>query len=210
MTFARLAPRGAALALTFGVAACGGAGPTAPPVVPTAPIETPIEVPTFDLETFTPPSIVIPSFGSDEELEAMVPDTIGGNLVVKSSVTGIGIRNMPGGAVVEGQLGTLGATVDDVSAAFGSAGDAAAPILVIAYRIDGVSADEVLEALVDALQAGSGGEVTQTKVAGRDVQQVVAGDGTTYVYLADDVLFVIGGAVTPTLLQDVVSQLPAA
>jgi len=220
MTFRRRARRGfvlrrgtllIALAAPLLVVACGGRAPEATfgAPVPTAPIET-IEVPTFDLGTFALPSFAIPSFVSDEELEALLPDTIGGNVVVKSSMTGQAILNLPGGAALESQLDDLGATVDDVSVAIGSAGGATEPIIVFAYRIAGVSADQIFQGLEAALQAGQGGDVTQTTVAGRSVTQVTSGGETTYIYLASDVVFIVGGQLTPELLEDAISQLPAA
>jgi hypothetical protein len=216
MTFPRLALRTVALptalAAAFLLAACGSSGPSAAPsnqaAATGAAIES-IEVPTFDLGTFVVPSFAIPSFGSDEALEALLPDEIGGMVVVKASMTGAAIRNMPGGAALEAQLGALGATVDDVSVAIGTAGDAATPVVIFAYQIAGVSADQIFQGLEAALQAGQGGQLTQTTVAGREVTQVTSGGETTYIYLAGDVVFIIGGQLTPELLEDAISQLPA-
>jgi len=87
------------------VAACGGTSPTAPASSSTAPAETPIDVPTFDDGTLSLPSFEIPSFEADKDLEALLPDSIGGNLVIKLSMTGPAIRNFPGGAALEAQLG---------------------------------------------------------------------------------------------------------
>jgi hypothetical protein len=212
MSFPRLALSGVVLAAGLLVAACGSGGPQSTPSqpAPTAPVGGSIQVPTFDLGTFAPPSFVIPSFGSDEELEALLPDTIGGIAVVKTSMTGSGIMNLPGGAALEEQLGELGATVDDVSVAIGTSGDISSPILVLAYRIEGVSAEQIFAGLEAAMQAGQGGEVTQTTVAGRPVTQVVSGSETTYIYLAGDTVFIVGGQLTPELLEDAISQLPAA
>jgi hypothetical protein len=188
--------------------ACGGTTPTAPPVAPTGPAETPIEIPTFDLGTFAQPSIVIPSFTSDKELEALLPDSIGGQVVVKQSLSGPQILN--GGVAASGTIADLldevGATVDDVSVAFGAASNA---VVVIAYQIDGVRADRIFDGFLTALPSGAGGEVSKVKVGGRSVTKVVASGETTYIYLADDVLFIIGGSLTPALLEDAVQQLPA-
>jgi hypothetical protein len=212
MTVPRLALSAVALAAGLMVAACGSSGPssTQSGLGPTAPVQPSIEVPTFDLGSFVPPSFAIPSFGSDDDLEALLPDTIGGSVVVKTSMTGAGIMNLPGGAALEEQLGELGATVDDVSVAIGTTGDVSSPILVLAYRIEGVSADQIFAGLQAAMQAGQGGEVTQTTVAGRAVTQVASGGETTYIYLAGDTVFIVGGQLTPELLEDAISQLPPA
>jgi hypothetical protein len=212
MTVPRLALSAVALAAGLVVAACGSSGPasTQSGLGPTAPVEPSIEVPTFDLGTFVPPSFAIPSFGSDEELEALLPDTIGGSIVIKTSMTGQGIMNLPAGAALEEQLGALGATVDDVSVAIGSTGSGPTAIVLFAYRIEGVSADQIFAGLEQAMQAGQGGDVTQTTVAGRPVTQVASGGQTTYIYLAGDTVFIVGGQLTPELLEDAISQLPAA
>ena len=212
MTFRRLAPRAIALATAILVAACGSSGPTGAPsaAAPTDAALPSFDVPTFDLGTFAIPSFAIPSFGSDDELEALLPETIGGNVVVKVSMTGQGIMSLPGGAAIEDQLDDLGATADDVSVAVGTAAGATGAVVVFAYRIEGVSAEQVFQGLEAAMQAGQGGEVTKTTVAGRSVTQVTSAGETTYIYLASDVVFIVGGQLTPALLQDAISQLPAA
>jgi len=215
MTFARRAPRRlalvAGLATAVVAAACGGSAGSPPSAVaPTLPVETPLDVPTFDLGTFALPSFAIPSFASDAELEALLPDSIGGSVVVKSSLAGDAIVNLPGGSALASQLDDLGATVDDVSVAIGSAGAGPTAIVVFAYRIAGVSADRIFEGLEAAMQSGQGGQVSHTTVSGRDVTQVTSGGETTYIYLADDVVFIVGGQLTAELLEDAISQLPGA
>ena len=208
MTVKRLELRIAALAAVVVVAACGGGVTTTAPTQ-AAPTELPppsIDRETFDLGSLGIPSLAIPSFAGDEELEAMLPDTIGGLTVAKTSVSGAATLNLPAGSALESQLGAMGATVDDLSGAIGNVGDA---VVVFAYKVDGVSADRIFEGLEDALQAGGGGTVTETAVAGRKVTVVEAGAETTYIYLASGVVFIIGGTLTPELLRDAVSQLPA-
>ena len=209
MTVKRVALRIGALATAAVVAACGGGGPTAAPTqtAPTDPGPPSFDVPTFDLGSFAIPSFALPSFAGDEELEAMLPDMVGDQPVIKQSMTGqafIGL-GMGSAAALEDTLAELGASIDDLSVAFGAAGQ----LLVIAYQIDGVSADQIFGGLQEALQAGGGGQVSQRTVAGRPVTEVTAGGETTYIYLAGDVVFIIGGVVTPDLLDDAVSQLPA-
>lgn len=208
MTVPRLALRIAALAGAFAVAACGGTNPTSTPVAPTAPVETAIEVPTFDLGTFAPPSIVMPSFTSDEDLEALLPDSIGGQVVVKQSLTGPDILSsgLGGSGTIDDLLGEVGASIDDVSVAIGVAANS---VVVIAYQIDGVKADRIFDGFLTALPSGAGGDVSEQTVAGRSITRVVASGETTYIYLAGDVLFIIGGTLTPELLEDAVRQLPA-
>jgi hypothetical protein len=210
MTVPRLELRIVALAAALVLAACGGSSPTVVPTqaVPPESSSPPIEIPTFDLGTFAVPSFALPSFSRDAELEAMLPDSIGGQAVIKQSLTGEDFINlgMGGAAALEDMLGDIGASIDDLSVAIGSAGTA---VVIFAYRIEGVEAGQIFEGLQQALQAGGGGEVTQRTVASRKVTQVASGGETTYIYLAGDVVFIIGGTVTPAVLEDAVTQLPA-
>jgi hypothetical protein len=89
--------------------------------------------------------------------------------------------------------------------AIGSAGT----LVLFAYQVEGQPADQVFEELEAAFQAGGGGTVSEIAVGGRPVIQVTTPTETTYIYLAGGVVFIIGGSVTPELLADAVSQLPA-
>ena len=208
MIFKRPALRIAALATAFVVAACGGGGSATTAPTQAAPTDPELPSITFDLSSFALPSFALPSFTGDEELEALLPDSIGGQMVVTASMTGQQFISfgMGGAAALEDMLGELDASVDDLSVAIGSAGTT---VVVFAYRIEGVSATQIFDGLQGALQAGGGGQVSQHTVAGRPVTEVAAAGETTYIYLAGDVVFIIGGTVTPELLEDAVSQLPA-
>jgi hypothetical protein len=206
----RIAALAFALASTLAVGACGGSGATTAPTqaTPTDPGLPSIDVPTFDLSSFSLPSFEIPSFAGDEELEALLPDSIGDQTVIKQSLTGQDFINLGFGsaAALEDMLGEMGASIEDLSVAIGSAGT----LVLFAYQVEGQSADQVFDGLEAAFQAGGGGTVTEIAVGGRSVIQVTTPTETTYIYLADDVVFIIGGSVTPELLQDAVSQLPAS
>lgn len=212
MTFNRLVPGLVALATVLVVAACGGPGATTAPTqaAPTDAGPSSIVVPTFDLSSFALPSFVAPSFTGDEELEGLLPDSIGGAPVTKSSLSGQAFINLGMGSAMalEPMLDEMDATIDDLSVAIGSAGSGPDTVVVFAYRIDGVSADRIFEGLQQAVPSGGGGNITERTVAGRPVTEVAVAGETTYIYLADDIVFVIGGTVTPELLEDVVMQLP--
>ena len=208
MTKTHLTLRFAALATAFVVAACGGGGASIAPTqaTPSDP-ETPSDRVTFDLGSFALPSLALPSFAGDEELEATLPDSIGGQTVIKHSLTGQDFINMGFGsaAAFEDMLGEMGASVDDLSVAIGTSGT----LVLFAYQVEGQSAEEVFGGLEAAFQAGGAGTVSEIAVGGRTVVQVTTPGETTYIYLAEDVVFIIGGTVTPELLEDAVSQLPA-
>jgi hypothetical protein len=214
MTSKRQGVRIAALATALVVAACGGGGPTTAPTqaTPTEPGLPSPERETFDRGSFGIPSFEIPSFAGDEELEALLPDTIGDQVVVKLSMSGPELVNLGafGAEALEDMVGEMGVSIDDLGVAIGSATSGTGTIVVFAYQIEGRSAEETFDGLEAALQAGGGGTITEISVGGRTVRQVTTPTETTYIYLADDVVFNIGGSVTPELLEDAVSQLPAS
>jgi hypothetical protein len=209
MTVKRQGVRIAALATALVVAACGGGGPTTAPTqaTPTEPAPPSIDRSTFDLGSFAIPPLEIPSFTGDEELEALLPASIGGQTVIKQSLTGQDFINlgMGGAAAFEDMLGEMGASIDDLSVAIGSAG----ALVLFAYQVEGQPAEQVFEGLEAAFQAGGAGTVSEITVGGRTVIQVTTPTETTYIYLSRAVVFIIGGTVTPELLEDAVSQLPA-
>ena len=93
--------------------------------------------------------------------------------------------------------------------AIGSAGTGVDAVTVFAYQIDGVSGGPDLRRAPAGVPSGGGGSITHATVAGRTVTEVAAASETTYIYLAGDVVFILGGALTAERLEDAVSQLPA-
>jgi hypothetical protein len=212
MTVRRQALLIAALATAFVVAACGGAGATTTPVRPTPTDAGPpsldrstFDLSTLDLSSFDLGSFAIPSFVGNEELEALLPDTIGGQPVTKQSVNGQAFIDMGLGAAFEDILADVGATPSDLGVAIGTAGS----VEIRAYQIEGQSAEQIFAGLEAAFQAGGAGTVTEIAVGGRTVSQVTTSAETSYAYLSGEVVFIVGGSVTPELLEDAVSQLPA-
>ena len=138
------------------------------------PSETPIAIPTSTSARSSLPSYALPSFTSDKDLEALLPDTIGGQVVIKQSLSG-GIRNASAGgsASIDGLLAEVDATIDDVSVAIGVASDS---VVVIAYQIDGVRAERIFDGFLTAVPSGAGGDVRKLRSAGESVTQVASPD----------------------------------
>lgn len=212
MTVRRLAPvlalLGAALLV---IAACDAGRPpaTTAPSPSDAPSETDeLPFPTFDLRSFDFGSFALPSFSSDPELEAMLPDVLGGATVRKQSVTGTTFlaTGMAGVAALEALLEGLDKSADDLSVGFGTT----TAVTIIAYRIDGIPAQQLFAGFEAALAAAPSATLTDRAVGGRNVKVVTSPTETTYVYLGEDAVFLIGGAVTPALLEEAVLQLPAS
>lgn len=211
MTARRLAPvlafLGAALLV---IAACDAGRPAATTAPPSeAPQETDeLPFPTFDLSSFDFGSFALPSFSTDPDLEAMLPDQLGGATVRKQSVTGATFlaTGMAGVAALRQLLEDLGKSPDDLSVGFGTT----TAVTIIAYRIDGIPAEELFAGFEEALASAPSATLTDQTVGGRNVKVVTSPTETTYVYFGGDVVFIIGGTVTPALLEEAVLQLPSS
>ncbi len=207
---------GQALALLaaalLALAGCDAGRPAASPTAQATqppPAETgDFAFPSFDLSSFDLGSFALPSFSSDPELEAMLPDELGGVAARKQSLTGSTFlgTGLAGAAALEALLDQLDKSPDDLSVGFGTT-----PLVtIIAYRIDGIPARQLFTGLELALAAAGSATITDVSVGSRSVKQVVTATETTYVYLAGDAVFVIGGTVTPPLLEEAVLKLPAS
>lgn len=205
---------GSGLALLVGaavlVAACGSSGPstaaTQPATQPTV-TEPPASfaLPSFDIPGF---SFALPSFSSDADLEAMFPDSIGGETMTVQSMSGADFMNLPGGTTaskdIETALEQLGKTAADLSVGFGGT----TAITIFAFKINGVPADQFLGKYLSSTAVGS--TVTDASFGGKSVKKVVTnGQVAAYIYLKGDVLWTVGGNhPTDALLTEAFSKLP--
>jgi hypothetical protein len=197
---------GAAALGAAALVACGataGATPTAAPAS-VARLEPPLgSVPTFALPDF---SFALPSFEADPALEAMFPDTIGGQAVEVASVTGTSFMSGASGTALAPVLQELDATAADLSVAFGGT----AQVTVIAFQLRGVSAEQFFAAYTSTAPGAEGAAITDTSFGGKAVKKVVpVGGDTVYLYLHGEVMWTVGGAsATDALLTETFSKLP--
>ena len=190
------------------VAACGSSSPTTAPAT--------VALSTQALATAAPGasavpgfSFVLPSgFNADQDLEALIPDDIGGQPVQKLSMAGTSFLGTGEDSSKEmlALLTQLGKTPSDLSVAFGSPGSDA---VIIAFRIKGVNANDALNALVTLSQNPDMGEMTDVTVAGKSAKKLVsAEEGDTYLYFSGDVIFTIAGDISEPVLNEIFSKLP--
>jgi len=211
MTVRRVAPVLAFLgAAILVIAACDAGRPAATTAQPTeAPLETDeLPFPTFDLSSLDFGSFALPSLSStDPELEAMLPDQLGGVTVRKQSLSGTTFlaTGLPGAAALEALIEGLGKSADDLSVGFGTT----TAVTIFAYQIDGLPARQLFAGFETALAAAPSVTLTDATVGGRSVKVVTSPGETTYAYLGGDAVFIIGGTVTPALLEEAVLKLPA-
>jgi hypothetical protein len=195
---------GGALALgacTTGTPTTGPGGTASQPSSPTGGV-----IPSFDLGSFA-----MPSLNADLDLEALLPDDLGGEPVQKFSMKGDSFLGSggTGTAELDAVLNQAGKTPADLSVAF--AGTPSSDISLIAYRIKGVPAETFFQAFLAAAQQNAQVTSSDTSLGGKSVKKLVSTDtdiGTVYVYASGDVLFVIGGEdVSDILLNEAFAKL---
>lgn len=194
-------------AIAVVVAACGnGAATTAPTQGATQPPVTQAPIATQGSAASGGPSIdPLASFHGAQDLEGMLPDQIAGAPVIKASVSGTDFMSTLGGSEeLAAALTKLNKTPADLKVAFGSAGTAT----IFAFQVNGVPGGEILTALFASQTAGS--TITDVTFGGKAVKKVIAAGETTptYIYVAQDVVFVTLAGVTDAQLNDLFAALP--
>ena len=154
------------------------------------------------------PTFVLPSLHSDQKLEDLFPDEIGGEALTVLSMSGAAFMGTDPSPELEAALGTLGKSPSDLSVAFG--GNAA--LAIIAFKVAGVPGNSILSALATAFQSENASTTSDVNISGKSVKKFVPTDtteDTLYVYTAQDVVFTVSGSgVTDALLNEVFSKLP--
>lgn len=210
--------RFAALAFLSGVAlvaaACGGSGASSAPgataTAGAAATEQPAASNPGASQGLPDFSFVIPSLTADTELEAMFPDSIGGEHVTVISSSGSDfLGSGAAGNTFSPVLAQLGKSPADLSVAFGGT----STLLVGAFRLKGVPADQFLNAYVNQAQTEQA-TITDASFAGKSVKKIAvtgAGD-VSYIYLHGDVVWTISGSgsgePSADLLNEAFSKLP--
>jgi hypothetical protein len=193
------------LLLGAGVAACGGtaSGTPIPGAGSPGPTAAPATAPSFSFPDF---SFALPSFEANPELEAMFPDQIAGQPVEVLSMTGTSFMAGASGTQLAPVLQQLDAKAADMSVAFGGT----AQVTVVAFKIEGVSAQQFFSAYIATAQGAQGAAIADASYGGKAVKKIVPlGADVVYLYLHGDVTWTVGGtALTDALLTETFSKLP--
>jgi hypothetical protein len=185
----RAAPA-ALLLLALAAAACSSGGASASPT-PSASVPANVE-PSGDVSS----QGALPSLPSGaEDLEALIPDTIGGVALQKLSMRGNEFANS-GSASAEAEefLRTLGVAPDDVSVAigFGLSTDTGNGVAVFVFRAEGADSGRLLQAFKEATDAERETplEWESANVGGKQVERATdpEQDNRVYLYVNDDLL----------------------
>jgi len=212
MTFATRRVTGLILTGLLAVA-CSGSPTTSglPSGVPTLP---PIDGPSLSIPPV--PSI---SLIPDQPLEDLFPDTVGGNAVQVTSAQGasvMGLISQDDPVEFNAFLSSIGATVDQISAAFsfgiwpGPTAGEFTGMTMTALRVRNVAAATVMQNMIGLVQADiENAQVSQTTLAGKAVTAVTDpedAENSVYLYPVGDVVFLVGG--TPAYVEEALAQLP--
>lgn len=167
------------------LAACSSAssGSTAPTSEPTA---TPAAQ-----QSATGP---LPSAGVVAELEALIPDTIGGITMLKQSMKGSDLAaSGSGDAAAEKFIQDLGVSPDSIDIAFGYgvSADATNVAAMFVFRAQGAGKDKLLQVFKEANDAQLDTPMARESrsVGGKDVQVATGGGRTVFLYATNDLLF---------------------
>jgi hypothetical protein len=215
-----------AVGLALALSACGGAStastaPASQPASAAAATEAPATAapataaPTAPAATEAPATAAPtaggaqPSFvaGAAGDLEALLPDEINGNKLMKTSFDGASL-GASGVGIDTGALGPLlkkyGKSVSDVRMALATtAAEGGAPAaMVVALQIKGVPAAELM-----TLTGSTTQNLKKTTIAGKDVLATDAGGFSVVVYPKDDLMFEIVLADAATT-EAILSKLP--
>ena len=178
----------AILLLALAIAACSSGGAAAS--------STPSPSATVEPSAAATSAAAAPSLPSGaEDLEALIPDTIGGVALQKLSMRGDEFVGS-GGASAEAQafLRSLGVANEDVSVAvgFGAAPNESRGVAIFAFRAEGADSTRLLQAMQQAIDAESDSplEWETVTVGGKEVQRTSdpKQQGQTYLYVTGDLL----------------------
>lgn len=197
----------AALVVALGACSAGAASPT-PSVTPSpSPTSTP---------SASPSLLALPSLGNaDAALEALIPDTIGGIVLEKSSMRGSDfLTSSSASPATVAFLQALGVSASDVGVAFGIGVDSTAGngVVMFVFRAAGADSARLVATFKQASNTGTSTPYTwgAATVAGKSVEVTTAassGGVKLYLYAHGDTLFLVG-ATTADQVTEALSKLP--
>lgn len=192
--------------LMVALVSCSSAGTAATPTPSPTPTATPPATPSAAASNALP-SFTLPS--NAKELEALLPDTLGGVKLTKASMKGTDFVNSASSSPeLKAWLDSVGKSLNDVSAAYAFDLTGKSPAAVFAFRVQGVDHTQLIDKLKTSMQSdGTVTSWTSANVGGKDVQQGEASDGTLYVYGTADIVFFVKTD-NATLAAEALSHLP--
>lgn len=136
--------------------------------------------------------------GAAADLEALIPDTVGGLVLQKQSMAASEFLVAPESdpATIK-FIEDLGVSPSDVSIAFGFgfSTDTSSSLVMFVFRAAGAETGRLVSVFKEATDASRDSPLTwsSTQVAGKQVEVSAQGDSTIYLYATGDTLFFISG-----------------
>jgi hypothetical protein len=196
---------GALLAVVLAACSSTSGGSTPTP----SPTPTPVPTPSAAASSNALPSLNLPS--NAKELEALLPDSLGGVKLVKASYKGSDFLNSANSnEEFKTWLTSVGKSLDDVSAAFGFAASGTSGSAIFAFRVNGVDNAKLIDAFkTSEAQSNSTMTWSSANVGGKNVQkaQDSSTNSTVYLYGTNDLLFFVSTN-DPAVAQEALSHLP--
>ena len=191
----RVRTAGLAGLLTLIVTACSsnaGASTTPSPT----PTPTPATTPSTEASGSGPlASFNLPS--NAKELEALLPDTLGGVKLTKASMKGSDfVKSTTSSPELVAWLNSVGKSLNDVSAAYAFDLTGATQAAIFAFRVQGVDNAKLIDGLKTSMDTSNTTKLTWTSanVGGKNVQQAADPNqtgSTLYVYGTADIVFFV-------------------
>ncbi len=143
-----------------------------------------------------------PSFEADEELEALFPDSIGGQPLQVQTATGEDIFLQSDDSEALQQMEELlvanGLAPSDLSIGIAYPSDMSSS--VTALRFPGADASVFVDGVITSIGGGEAAERSDAQIAGKDVIKLTIGDLVQYLYPRDEVIWAVT-AQEPTLTE---------
>lgn len=196
---------GALLVMVLAACSSSSGGSTPSPTATPTPVPTPSAAASSAAAL---PSLNLPS--NAKELEALLPDSLGGVKLVKASYKGSDFLNSANSSEeFKTWLTSVGKSLDDVSAAFGFAASGTSGSAIFAFRVQGVDNGKLIDAFkTSEAQSNSTMSWTSANIGGKNVQkaQDSSTSSTVYLYGTADLLFFISTN-DPAVAQEALSHL---
>ncbi len=216
----RLRAVGLAGLLAMIVAACSSGGSASPSAsaTPTATPAPPSVAPSDTTEGSASPSLTIPGVGDKHgapELEATLPDTLGGQPLQKVSFGGDAFAQMgnTGDQPFKDFLERLNAKAEDTSVALAGGEVGGASVSITALQVKGTNGDTLENEFRSSVERDASQKLTwkDETVSGKSVVTTTdpssADQGKLYAYAKGDTIFVITAS-DPAVAEEALSALP--
>jgi hypothetical protein len=216
----RLLPIFAIVTFVLVLATCQSAAPSDSPTSSPTPTQASTPEPTEEATEDVGPtdgSPGLPDFNADPALEAQLPDEIRGTTLTKFSFRAADVLDE--GAVDEETqrfletITGMGASLDDVSLAFAADMSGGLNVQLIAFKVAGANADQLLAAIVAEAEAdaGPGDQIGEASLGGKTVTTLLEASSTTrgpaYLYASGDTVY-LAQSPDEALAAEVLAALP--